>query len=182
MPRTRGLTLAELLVTLAVLSIIAMVTLPALSFDQSRRLDAAALRTGQALRHARSEAMRSGAPVLVDAESSPGQLLLLRRDCTPSGSPPAVLDPLSRQPYAENIAGSTHAGGVTLSARFLAGGTPYAGLVFDASGAAVRACSVAAGINRGAPEAGTSIELAYEGRTRSIAIDPPTGRISGLDP
>jgi prepilin-type N-terminal cleavage/methylation domain-containing protein len=182
MPRMRGLTLAELLVTLVVLSIIAAVTVPTLSHDGSRRLDAAVERTGNALRHARSEAMRTGALVLVDAETAPGRLRLLRTGCGSAATAAAVLDPLSRQPYDEDIMGSTNASGVTVTARFMVAGSAYGGLVFDASGAATRACSVGAGIDRGVPEAGSSIELAYNGLTHSISIDPPTGRITGLLP
>lgn len=182
MPRMRGLTLAELLVTLVLLSIIAAVTVPTLSHDGSRRLDAAAERTGNALRYARSEAMRTGSAVLVDAETVPGRLRLLRSACASASTASAVIDPLSRKPYEEDIIGATHASGVTVTARFMVAGSPHAGLVFDASGAATRACSVGAGVDRGVPETGSSIELAHNGLTRSISVDPPTGRISGLLP
>ncbi len=178
----RGLTLAELLITVAVLSILAAVALPTLSYDESRRLAVAAERTVQALRYARSEAMRSGQPVLVDAETSAGRLLLLRRDCTTTGPVSPVDDPLTKRAYAADIGDGAHTSGVGLTARIMVGANAYAGLVFDASGAAVRACSVAAQIDRGAPASGSSIDLAYAGRSRSITIDPPTGRIGGLDP
>lgn len=180
MPRSRGLTLAELLITLAVLSILAAIMLPTLSHDESRRVDSAALQVGNTLRYARSEAMRTGLPVLVDAETAPGRLLLHQRDCTGTGG--AVTDPLTKQPFSADISGGAQTEGVSLTPRFLVAGSPYAGLVFDASGAAVRACSVAAGINRGAPGTGSAIDLAYAGRSRTITIDPPTGRISGIDP
>ncbi len=181
--RSRGLTLTELLVTIAVLSILAAITMPSLTLNDGQRLAVAADRVGNALRIARHDAMTSGQAVLVDAETAPGRLLLTRRGCSVvGGSAAAVTDPMTRSPFNADISAGPSSGGVTLTARFMVAGTPWAGLVFDPSGAAVQACSVASQIARGTPEAGSSIDLAFGGRTASVSIDPATGRISGLHP
>lgn len=175
-----GYTLTELVLVIAVLAVVARIVIPNLSFHDSMRLAAAAEETGNALRYARSEAMRTGQPVLVDAETAPGRLLLWSRDCTTAGAAPGVIDPLTRVAYAVDIAAGPHTQGVQLTPRFLVASTAWAGLVFSAAGQASQACSVAARIARGTPEDGSGVVLSYAGKTVTIAIDPPTGRVTGF--
>lgn len=176
----RGATLAELLVCAAVLVIAAAVMIPALSFNDSSRLAVAAEKVGNALRFARSEAMRTGAEVLVDAETAPGRILLRAGGCSTAGSAAPVLDRLTRRPFDVDVNNGHLSGGVQMTARFLASGSAWSGLVFDARGQAVQACSVAAQLVRGTLATGSGIDLAYSGLSQTIAIDPPTGRVSGF--
>lgn len=177
--RQHGVTLAELLIATALLATLAVVVLPTLSINDSSKLSVAATATGNALRFARSEAMRTNRSVLVDAETMPGRLLLTASDCVSSGGVP-VIDPQTKRAFDIDIAGGTYSGGVVLTPRFLAGGAPWAGLVFAATGAATRACSVASQVDRGSPETGSGIDLTYAGQNRWIGVDPPSGRITGL--
>ena len=64
--RCAGFTLAELLAVVAILAVIAGIVIPNLAFNDDNQLTVAAGETGNALRLARSEAVRSGRSVLVD--------------------------------------------------------------------------------------------------------------------
>ena len=176
----QGVTLAELLITFAVLAIVAAVMIPSVSFNDANRLTVAGEAVGNALRFARSEAIRSGANILVDAETVPGHLRLATGGCATATGAPAVLDPQTRRAYDAAIRDGTFSSGVVLTPRFLAGGTPWAGLVFDSTGAAVQACSVASQTARGSPQQGSGVDLTFAGQKLTIAIDPPTGRITGF--
>lgn len=176
----RGMTLVELMVTTVVLAIAAVVMAPSLAFNRAGKLSVAAEKVGNGLRLARSEAMRSGQNVLVDAETAPGRLRLFYRSCTAGAGPAPVNDRLTRQPYDVDVTEGNLSSGVVVAPRFLVAGTPWPGLVFAPSGAAVQACSVAAQIARGVPEVGSSVNLSFDGQLVSIAIDPATGRISGF--
>lgn len=177
--RIRGMTLVELLATVTVMAILAALIVPSLSFNDSTKLAVAAQQVGNALRFARSEAMRTGQSVLVDAETTPGRLLLLLRGCVSAVSP-AVLDPQTRRAYDVDVADGAFSGGVALVPNFLVGGTAWAGLEFDNRGTASQACSIASQTPRGTPEAGSSINLVYGGNSATIQIDPPTGRVTGF--
>lgn len=173
------MTLVELLATTVVLAILATVMVPSLSFNDSTKLAVAAQQVGNALRFARNEAIRTGQNVLVDAETSPGRLLLLGRGCISAVSP-AVLDPQTRRAYTIDVADGAFSGGVSLVPRFLVAGTAWSGLVFDAAGTAAQACSIVAQAPRGTPEAGSGIDLVYGGKSVTVQIDPPTGRVTGF--
>ena len=175
-----GTTLIELVMVIAILAIIAAVVVPSLSYSDASKLAVAAEQVGNALRFARSEAMRTGQNVLVDAESFPGRVVLVQRGCTAVGTPPAVINPLTQRPFDVAVTEAAQSNGVQLAPRFLVAGTPWTGLVFDSTGAATQACSVAAQIARGTPEPGSGVELSYAGQTQTIAIDPPTGRVTGF--
>lgn len=176
--RCSGFTLAELLVVVAVLAITARVLVPTLNFGEASQLSVAAGETGNALRLARSEAVRSGRSVLVDAGSVPGRIKLLYADCSASGSFPAVTDPVTRRAADVAIAEGTFSNGVVVSPGFKVAGVAYAGIVFDPGGAAVQACDIAGMTARGTPQAGAGITLSSGGKSVLIAIDPPTGRVS----
>lgn len=177
--RQHGVTLAELLIAAALLVTLAAVVLPTWSINDSSKLSVAAATVGNALRFARSEAMRTNGNVLVDAETVPGHLLLKSSGCASTGAAP-LLDPQTKRAFDVTVSDGPYSGGVAMTARFLAGGAARGGLVFDASGAATLACSVAAQTAHGAPEAGSGIDLTYSGQTRTVAIDPATGRVTGL--
>lgn len=178
-PRRSGATLAELLITLVVLALAAAAVLPNLSFNDSNKLAVAAEAVGNALRFARSEAMRTASNVLVDAETVPGRLLLSVRGCSAAGAA-AVIDPQTKRAFDLAVSSDARAEGVVVTPKFIAGGSPWSGLVFDATGAAVQACSVVAQVARGTPQAGSGVDLSFGGKTRTIAIDPPTGRVTGF--
>lgn len=174
----RGFTIAEVLVVVAVLTITARIVIPSLAFNDASELSVGASETGNALRLARSEAVRSGRSVLVDAGSAPGRIKLLYADCTALGTFPAVIDPVTRRAADVAVTDGNFSNGVTLTPAFTVASSSYAGVVFDASGAAVQACEVATMTTKGAPQAGSGIVVGNAGKSVLVALDAATGRVT----
>ena len=126
--RSAGFTLAEILVVVAILAVIAGVALPLLSSQDSKKLEVAAQETGNALRFAVSEARRTGSPVLVDAKTSSGHLKVVKSDAT-GANLGSVNDPLTKRALDIDTAGSAFSGPVSMTASFMRSGTAYAQLL-----------------------------------------------------
>ena len=178
-PAMQGVTLVEMLIVVLLLAIFARVMVPNLAGNEDRRLDVAASEVRESLRFARSEALRRGQKVLFDAESSPGHVKILVTPCTSFGSPKAVNDPRTKLSYDVNIADGPFSGGVGVTPQFIVAGSAWGGVVFDANGEAVDACQVTGMNSKGTPEAGSKVLLSLAGRQLSVALDPPTGRVTG---
>lgn len=175
----RGFTLAELLITVALLAILAATMIPNLNSADADRLEVAAAEVRNALRFARSEAMRRGQTVLFDAESSPGHIKLSDTSCTPFGTPKKIDDPRTKLAFDVDVSGGPYSSGVTVTPRFMVDGTAYGGVVFDATGAAVDACRVTSMNGKGTPQAGSGVVLSLGTRQAALALDVATGRVSG---
>ncbi|MDJ0739694.1 MAG: GspH/FimT family pseudopilin [Gammaproteobacteria bacterium] len=113
----RGISLVELSLVVAILGVIAVIVLPNYAATGEQQLELASHRVADALRFARSEAIRSGAlrGVLVDTADDQA----LGRDITvfepdlataPFGLSTLLRDPLSRQPYDAWLGGSVGGG------------------------------------------------------------------------
>lgn len=186
-PALRGFTLVEMLVVVTLLAALAGVVVPSLSSLNDHRLDVAAIEVRDALRFARSEAMRRGQPTLVDAETAPGKIKVLALS---SGSPlvPAtcnsysasntVADPRTKSAFVIDITGGTFSGGVVVTPRFLVSGTAYAGLIFNAHGVPSDVCQIAGTNSKGAPAAGSNVVLTLGNRQTTVSLDTGTGRVS----
>ncbi len=174
----RGFTIAEMLVVVAILGTLATVLVPNLSFNDSSELSVAAGETGNALRLARSEAIRSGRSVLVDAGSAPGRIKLLYADCSAIGTFPALTDPITRRAADVAVTDGMFSNGVVVAPGFMVSSTAYSGVVFDATGAAVQACEVATMTRKGPPQAGSGIVLSAAGNSVRVALDAATGRVT----
>lgn len=176
---SHGFTLAELLITVAILAVLAAAMIPNLNSGDAVRLEVAATEVRNALRFARGEAMRRGDDVLFDAESSPGRVKISDTACTSFGTPKVVYDPRTKLAFDVDISGGRYSSNVNLTPRFMAGGTPYGGVTFDANGSATNACQVTGMNGKGTPEAGSSVLLTLGALQATISLDPATGRISG---
>lgn len=174
-----GFTLAELLITVAFLAILAVTMVPNMNSADADKLDVAAAEVRNALRFARSEAMRRGQSVLFDAESSPGRIKVSGTSCTSFGTPKTVNDPRTKLSFDVDVSGGPYSGGVGLTPQFMAGGTAYGGVIFDATGAAVDACQVTGMSSKGTPQAGSGLVLSLGTRQVALALDAATGRVSG---
>ncbi len=179
MANERGFTLAELLITVAFLAILAATLIPNMNSADADKLDVAAVEVRNALRFARSEAMRRGQTVLVDAESSPGHIKVSDTACTSMGTPVVVKDPRTKLSFDVDVSGGPFSGGVGVTPRFMVAGTAYGGVIFGTTGAVVDACQVTGMNSKGVPEAGSGVALSLGTRQVALVLDVATGRISG---
>ena len=173
--RSEGFTLAEILLVVAIVAIIAGVALPLLSSQDSKKLDVAAQETGNALRFAVNEARSTGSYILVDAKTTAGRLKVVKSDAT-GANLGAVNDPLTKQALDIDTAGSAFSGPVTMTVRFMQGGTAYAQLlispatqlqVFDGPAA-----------NMGVLQSGSGIVLVLGASSVTVTINESTGFVA----
>ena len=110
-----------MLVTVAILGIIAKVVIPLLSSNDPQKLALATEETANLLRFAMSEAKRTGGYVVVDGLSTAGQLKL---NYSNSQANPmvAITDPLTTRAAVLNFSAHPFLQGVTLTPQFWAGG------------------------------------------------------------
>lgn len=181
-PAPRGFTLVEMLIVVSLLAVIASVMVPSVSGNDGQRLDVAAAEVRDALRFSRAEAMRRGKYVLFDTESSPGQVrvMVTSGGCSSLSSFTAATDPRTKAAYVVKVTDGPFSGGVMVTPNFLAGGTAYGGLTFDAEGKPSSVCQVSSKTSKGTPAAGSGVVLSYGDRQVTVAVDPATGRISIL--
>lgn len=175
----RGVTLAEMLITVAFVATLSAVAIPSFNTADADRLEVAAAEVRNALRFARSEAMRRGKNVLFDAESSPGQVKILVTSCTSLGAPSEVTDPRTKLAFGTNVSNGPFSAGVALTPNFLAGGTAYGGVVFNSAGVPADVCQVTGMNSKGTLQAGSGVLLTLGSRQTTVALDATSGRVTG---
>lgn len=173
----QGYSLVELLIVISLFSLIAAIATPALFDDNDGTLDNAAAAVATALRTARSEAIRTGKPYGVNAESFAQSVRVYRLDETVS--PAAVIydvyHPLNKQLYdlrfdTEDVA------------------TKIDTVYFKFDGFFVAQNMIGFAGVTGAPkynffgstlmlETGY-VRMSLDGQTRTISISPVTGRVT----
>jgi type II secretory pathway pseudopilin PulG len=145
----RGFSLVMMVVSLAVLGILAAIAIPGMRDVQDLRLFAASRRTVCDMRYAQDLAMRTGITHSVEF-SGTGYLLTLE-----GGG--AVEDPSFKgRPFAVDL--DSEFPGVSISTSF-----PGNSISFD---------------ERGIPESGGSVTLVLGGSSSVLAVEENTGRIS----
>lgn len=174
--RCRGLTLAELLLVTVILGIVALAAIPGLSPRDAHRLELAAREVADALRFARSEAIRTRVPhgVRVTADRRRVRVFWLDTETAPPTERFEVRHPVDKRIYDIDVSEGFFTGGVTVAAsfRYQGGGGEERAVAFDARGEPVAPrdldplASGAVTVNDG------------DGATKAITVTPVVGRIT----
>ena len=170
-----GFTLSELLVVVAIVGIVVVAAIPLLSSQDSKKLDVAAEEVGNALRFAVNEARRTDRHILVDAKSTAGRLKVVKSDAG-GANLGAVNDPLTKKALDIDTAGSAFTAPVSMTPRFMQGGTPYTQLLISPA-MQLSVFDGPAG-NIGLLQSGSGIVVALGGNSVTVTIHESTGFVA----
>lgn len=181
----KGFSLIELTAVVAILGITALVVIPSLSPTDPHILELAAYRLADALRYARSEALRTGEihGVLVDTDNGHADardILVFKADTTgsPFGNAQTLTHPITKQPYDLWLG----KGGITSNVEFAKAAKPFsfAGVTGPKQYMFFNAQGVPVWLEDGVLSrfTGGDIELVCGNEIRTISIQPISGRVS----
>jgi prepilin-type N-terminal cleavage/methylation domain-containing protein len=171
-PPARGFTLVEALIVIALIAIVAVTAVGVLGSQAPTKVDAAAVEVANVLRFAVSEANRTGGYLFVDA-SVQGRLRVFKSNAS-GAMLSAATDPLTKGVLQIDASASPWSGGITITPKFLQGGTPYKQLLV---GPGPQFQAFDAGINRGALQSGSGVTLTAGLASATVVIEG-SGRIS----
>lgn len=173
---TGGFTLAEVLITIAILGIIAVAVLPLLSSNDPQKLNVAVQETANTLRFALSEARRTGGYVLVDGKTTAGLITLYYANA--SASPGSVInDPLTKRAAILNVNANPFSQGVTLTPQFRAGGQARPQLLIGPGLSQMQGFDGPSN-GQGALQANSGVVLSYGAQSITVSLHEVTGRVS----
>jgi prepilin-type N-terminal cleavage/methylation domain-containing protein len=172
--RCEGFTLSELLIVVAIIGVVGAVAIPMLSFQNSKKLNVAAVEVGNALRFA-VQGGRAGAYVLVDAKSAPGRLKIVASNAAGADLGP-LNDPLTKRSLDIDIAGGAFSAPVSMAPTFMQGGTAYKQLLIGPAGQLQVFDGPSA--NMGALQPGSGIVLALGAPSVTVSINETTGFVA----
>ena len=189
MARAPGYSLAELMVVLALVSVLALAAIPAVAPSADKRLDAAAQEVIDALRFAQIEARRTGtfygADFSVDPATRTRRVRVFRGDgATPPNPVYDVIHPLDKKLYDKQLARVSATAGVTISAATFyyqsGAATPVARdwAAFDAAGTPEYYPDAGNYLAYSAAPNVSAVTLTYQGKSVQVLLDPVTGRVT----
>ena len=187
--RHKGFTLAELLVVVAIIAIVAAVAIPFAAPSADTRLDAAAQEVINALRFARIEALRTGtyygADFSVDPVTNTRRVRVFRTDTAVPPNPVYdVRHPLDKNLYDNQLVTGSATAGVTISAAtfyYQSGATTPVAQDWAAFDAAGMPEYYPDAVNYSAYSTTpyvSAVTLSYQGKTVQVLLDPMTGRVT----
>ena len=133
-----GFTLAELLIVIVIMGILAIAAIPDFSAATPNKIQLATAEIAQAMRFARSEAIRTGRPHGFRQQSSAKRIRVFRPDTTVSPWVPVydINHPLSKKLYDIDL--NTHpfasVGAITLTPTFRGSCNVSGNIYFDSNG------------------------------------------------
>jgi len=177
----RGYTLLELVIVVSVISIIAAIAVPGVSTNDDAKLKLAAENVADAIRFARSEALRTGEGHGLTVSQATQKVTVKKYDLTtaPVSTLHTLVHPVDKQPYDFNINTRATTQGVVISnAQDVFNYTGLGGrrsLIFDATG-------TPKWIVGSGPTtyllSDADIELTHRGQQRIVSVAPITGRVT----
>lgn len=180
----RGHTLAEMLVVLAILGLVAALVIPTAAPASSFRADAAAQEVAQALRFAQSEALRTGQYYLVRCDVAAGSVTVARLDinATPPAPDPAfpVLHPLDKKDYKIVFNPASTTSGVSIAScafGYADGSSGVPQIEFGGDGAPVNLLGSSGAAVKAMNGTG-QITLAAGPVSRTVQVAAVTGRVT----
>jgi len=173
-----GFSLAELMVVITILGIVALAAVPTLFSGNSKKVEVAAIELADAIRFSRAEAIRTATPTGIWYFSSTSNFYLYRLIYV-FGLPVPIYDvrhPVDKKLYTLDYSNSGNQAPVTISSVTLKYGgnaTNRVYISFDDRGTPRY-------LNGSAYEMldEATIVLAYDGLTRTISVAPMTGRVT----
>ncbi len=166
---------------MAIVAVLAAVALPGLNPADDEKLDLAAAHVAEAIRHARTEALRTGDAHGLTISQTTQMVTVKRYDLTtaPISSLYTLTHPIDKQPYSINVNTTPATSGVSISnsqdAFDYTGLGRRKSLVFDANGTPIWV--VGSGPTTYLLENGT-VELSYANGQRLVRVATITGRVS----
>jgi prepilin-type N-terminal cleavage/methylation domain-containing protein len=176
-----GYTLLELVIVVTIVAVLAAVALPSTAPSQDQKLDLAATLVADAIRHARTEAMRTGEAHGLTVSQATQMVTVKQYDLTtsPISSIATLINPVSKQPYEFNVNTVQGTDGVTISNTQDAFGYKDTGrrrsLVFDGNGTPLWV--IGSGPTTHLLEDGT-VELSYGNARLVVRVASLTGRVT----
>ncbi|MGI9234038.1 MAG: pilus assembly FimT family protein [Woeseiaceae bacterium] len=177
----RGYTLLELVIVVAILGIIAAIAVPSMSSNSNAKLRLAAENVANAIRFARSEALRTGDGHGLTISQVTQEVTVKKYDLTtaPISELYTLTHPIDKQPYDFNVNTRATTQGVTISnTQDVFNYTGLGGrrsLIFDANG--TPKWIVGSGPTTYLLSDG-NIELSYGNQQRVVSVAPITGRVT----
>lgn len=176
-----GFTLAEMLVAVAIVVILATVSIPMLSSNEPAKLALVAEQVSEALRLAVSEARRTGKYVLVDGKTEAGKLSLYISTSTaqkpPTAGTSAILDPLTKRAVNVNPDLNSLSSGVLLTPQFKGGGSPHLQLLIGPGATQFRAFDGASN-DHGSLQSASGVLLTLGAQSLTVSINELTGLVT----
>lgn len=176
-----GFTLGEMLVTVAILGVIASVVIPLLSSSDPQKIAVAAEETANTLRYALSEAKRTGGYVLVDGKTTTGSLQLYystaAANLPPASGVSAISDPLTKRVLNLNVNSNPFSQGVTLTPQFRAGGQVWQQLLIGPGLSQILVFD-GASTGKGALQANSGVAITLGSQSVLVNLNQVTGLVT----
>lgn len=177
----RGFSLTEILIVVAILGITAVVVVPSFNSGDEKQLDVAANEVAQALRFARSEAIRTGSIHGIQISQNTQRVVVYKADMTsdPVSMASILIHPIDKKPFDFDFDNQS----ITLGSKIINTLDPFSytglgrskNLLFDASGTPIW---VVVSSNTTYLMTEGKVELEYAGQQQIVSVAPVTGRIS----
>jgi type II secretory pathway pseudopilin PulG len=164
-----------MLLTVAILGILARAALPGLASGDDQKMQVAAEETANTLRFALSEAKRTGGYVLVDGESTSDHLFLYYSDGF-GNQVGAIIDPLTKRAVDLNVRNNPFSQGVRLTPQFRAGGSAQPQLLIGPGLSQLQGWVDDEA--EGALQANSGVLLSYNTLSTLVSLNPVTGLVT----